>query len=98
MKVGSIDLIVCQEGSKNIPYFQVGRDEQINLDQPKKLIEKMRLSEGLINLEVEKDQQVQLTKEEEDQDDHLMIGGIGIFLPFAQEEAEIGVVEGATIE
>jgi hypothetical protein len=65
--------------------------------------EKMRLSVGLINSEVSWnqpgemtkqvisepnfDQQVQLTEEEEDQNDILMIGGIGVFLPCAQEEA-----------
>jgi hypothetical protein len=27
MKMGSVDLIVCQEGSRKIPYCQVGRDE-----------------------------------------------------------------------
>jgi hypothetical protein len=66
----------------------VGRDEQ------------MRPLVGLINLEVswnqpeelteqiDLDQQVQLT-EVKDQDGILMIGGIGIFLPFAQEEAEV---------
>jgi hypothetical protein len=43
------------------------------------------------------DQQVQLT-EVKDQDDILMIGGIGIFLPCAQEEAEICVADGATAE
>jgi hypothetical protein len=37
MKMGSVDLIVYQEGSGSIPYCQVGRDEQ------------MRLSVGLIN-------------------------------------------------
>jgi dsDNA-binding SOS-regulon protein len=41
---------------------------------------------------------VQLTEEEEDQDDILMIGGIGVFLPCAQEEAEIGVLDGAAAE
>jgi hypothetical protein len=40
IKMGSIDLIVCQGSNMEIPYFQVGRDEQ------------MRLSEGLINSEV----------------------------------------------
>jgi hypothetical protein len=74
----------------------VGRDEQ------------MRLSEGLINSEVslnqpeelteqmsselDLDQQMQLT-EEEDLRNLLMIGGIQIFLPFAQEEAEICVAD-----
>jgi hypothetical protein len=32
MKMGSVDLIVCQEGNKDIPYCQVGRDEQVNFD------------------------------------------------------------------
>jgi hypothetical protein len=96
MKMGSVDLIVCQEGSRDIPYFQVGRGEQVNLDQPEKLTEKMRLSEGLINSEMNLDQHVQLTKEE-DQDNILMIGGIGVFLPFAQEEAKIGVANAATV-
>jgi hypothetical protein len=31
MKMGSVDLIICQEGSEQIPYFQVGRDEQVSL-------------------------------------------------------------------
>jgi hypothetical protein len=46
MKMGLFDLIVFQEGSGSIPYCQVGRDEQ------------MRLSEGLINPEMNLDQQV----------------------------------------
>ena len=90
------DLMDCQEGSRKITIFQVGRDKQ------------MRLSEGLINLEVslnqpeeltkkmsselDLDQQMQLT-EEKDLRNLLMIGGIQIFLPFAQEEAEICIVD-----
>jgi hypothetical protein len=86
-KMGSVDSIDCQEGSRKIPIFQVGRDEQ------------MRLSEGLINSEVSLNQPEELT-EEEDLRSLLMIGGIQIFLPFAQEEAEICVadVEAATTE
>jgi hypothetical protein len=57
MKMGSVDLIVCQEGSGNIPYCQVGRDEQVNFDQPEELTEQMRLSEGLINSRDEFNQQ-----------------------------------------
>jgi hypothetical protein len=102
MKMGSVDLIVCQGRSRGIPYCQVGRDEQ------------MRISVGLINSEVswnqpgelteqvsskmDLDQQVQLTEEEEDHNDILMIGGIGVFLPCAQEEAKICVADGATTE
>jgi hypothetical protein len=97
MKMGSIDFMVCQEAAEDIPYCQVGRDEQMNLDQPEELTEQMRLSDSLINSEMERDQQMQLT-EEEDQNDILMIGGIGVFLPCAQEEAEMGVADGATAE
>ena len=64
MKMGSVDLIVCQESSRGIPYCQVGRDEQVSFDQPEELIEQMRLSEGLINSEMSLDQHVQLTEEE----------------------------------
>jgi hypothetical protein len=84
-EMGSVDSIDCQEGSRKIPIFQVGRDKQ------------MRLSEGLINSEVSLDQQMQLT-EEEDQRNLLMIGGIQIFLPFSQGEAEICVADAATTE
>jgi hypothetical protein len=64
------------------------------LDQLEELTEQMRLSEGLINSEMDLDQHVQLT-EEEDMRDLLMIGGIGVFLPFSQEEAEVCVADGA---
>jgi hypothetical protein len=73
------DLEDCQEGSGSILNCQVGRDEQ------------MRLSEGLINSEMKLDQQVQL-KAVEDQRNLLMIGGIEVFLPFSQEEAEQSTV------
>jgi hypothetical protein len=85
MKMGSIDLIVYRGSNGSIPYFQVGRDEQ------------MGLYESLINSEMDLDQQMQLT-EEKDQDNILMIGGIGVFLPFAQEEGDICVADVATIE
>jgi hypothetical protein len=85
MKMGSVDLIFCQEGSRSIPYCHVDRDEQMNLDQPGELIEQVNL-----------DQQVQLTEEEEDQNDILMIGGIQVFLPFSQEEVEICVAYGTS--
>jgi hypothetical protein len=93
MKMGSVDLIICHRSSGNIPYFQVGRDKQMNLDKPEELTEQMRLSDSLINSENNLDQQMQLT-EEEDQNDTMMIGGIGIFLPCAQEEAENRVENG----
>jgi hypothetical protein len=99
MKMGSVDLMICQGSSSgSIPYCQGGRDEQMNLDQPEELTEQRRLSDSLTNSEVNLDQQMQLTEEEEHQDDILMIGGIEVSLPFAQEEAEISVVDGATAE
>jgi hypothetical protein len=81
--MGSVDLIVCQEGSRKIPYFQVGRDKQV------------RLCESLMNSEVSLDQQMQLT-EEEDLRNLLMIGGIQIFLPHSPEEAKVCVADEAT--
>jgi hypothetical protein len=76
MKMGSVDLIVCQESRGSIPYFQVDRDEKMRLsvglmnsemswNQPEELTDQMRLSRGLINLEMNLDQQVQLTEEED---------------------------------
>jgi hypothetical protein len=77
----------------------VGRDEQMRLskglmnsevswNQPKELTEQ-------VSSKIDLDQHVQLT-EEEDLRDLLMIGGIQIFLPFSQEEAEVCVMDGAT--
>jgi hypothetical protein len=57
----------------------------------------MRLFEGLINSEVSLDQQVQLTREE-DQNSILMIGGIGIFLPLNPGEEKFCVVDDAAEE
>ena len=83
MKMGSFDLIIYQKGSEQIPYFQLGRDEQ------------MRLSDGLINSEMDLDQQMQMT-EEEDWRNLLMIGGIKVFLPLSQGEVEICVADATT--
>jgi hypothetical protein len=81
----------------------------------------MRLSKSLINSEMDLDQQIQLTEDEDscgfpshvNEDDGnlktftireddmrtlIMIGGIEIFLPLAQEEAEICVVDATTTE
>jgi hypothetical protein len=35
MKMGSVDLIVCQGSNREIPYCQVGRDEQVSWNQPR---------------------------------------------------------------
>jgi hypothetical protein len=90
MKMGSVDLIVCQESSGSIPYCQVGRDEKVSWNQPEELTEQM-------SSEMNLDQHVQLT-EEEDWRNILMIGGIEVFLPLAQEEVEIWVADVATAE
>jgi hypothetical protein len=90
MKMESVDLIICQEGSRDIPYCQVGRDEQVSFDQPEELIENM-------SSEMSLDQQVQLI-EEEDLRILMMIGGIEIFLPLSPEEAEIYVTDATTTE
>jgi hypothetical protein len=84
-EMGSVDLIDCQEGSRKIPYCQVGRDDQ------------MRLSKGLTNLEVRMSQQMQLT-EEQDLRNLQMIRKIQVFLPHSLWEAEICVTEVATAE
>jgi hypothetical protein len=85
-----VDSMECQEGSRSIPYCQVGRDEQMSWEKPEELIEQ-------VSLEMNLDQHVQLT-EEEDLRSLMMIGGIEIFLPLAQEEEEICVVGATTTE
>jgi hypothetical protein len=65
------------------------------LDQPEELTEADE-TVSLMNSE-NLDQQMQLT-EEEHQNDILMIGGISIFLPCAQEEAENCIAGAATAE
>jgi hypothetical protein len=57
----------------------------------------MRLFEGLINSEVSLDQQVHLTREE-DQKSILMIGGIRIFLPLNPGEEKFCVADDTTEE
>jgi hypothetical protein len=39
MKMGSVDLIICQGSGRSIPYFQVDRDELVNQIQPEELTE-----------------------------------------------------------
>jgi hypothetical protein len=38
-----VDSMDCQEGSRKIPYCQVGRDEKVSLNQPKEMTEKVSL-------------------------------------------------------
>jgi hypothetical protein len=87
MKMGLVDLMVCKESrSGSIPYGQMGRDDLRNKIQPGELTE---------HISSQEDQQMKLT-EEENQNDILMIGGIEIFLPFSQEEAENSVQNATT--
>jgi hypothetical protein len=86
MKMGSVDLKVCQEGSGSIPYFQMGRGELMSQNQPEEMTKKVS-SQG--------DQRMQLTKAE-DLRSRVNIGGIQIFLPFAPEEAENCVASATT--
>jgi hypothetical protein len=74
----------------------VGRDEQMNLDQPEELTEQERLSEGLINSRMNLNQQMQLTERRKIRMIFWWLGEFQVFLPFAQEEAENSVVDGAT--
>jgi hypothetical protein len=65
-------------------------NSEVSWDQPGGMIE-------LVSSKLNLDQQMQLT-EVKDQDDLLMIGGIGIFLPCAQEDAEKCVTDDAATE
>jgi hypothetical protein len=106
------DLEDCQEGRGNIEDCQEGRGSVLNCQVGRD--EQLRPSVGLNNSEmswnqpgelakqegskVNMDQQVQLIEVKEHQDDILMIGGIQLFLPSAQEEAKISVINVATAE
>jgi hypothetical protein len=77
------DLIDYHEGREEIPYFQVGKGNQ------------MRLSESLMNSEVSSDHREELM-EKEDQTHFLIIGGIEVFLPYSLVEAREDGVGAAT--
>jgi hypothetical protein len=79
-----VDSMDYQEDNRKIPYFQVGRDEQVSWNQPEELTEQM-------SSELDLDQQMQLI-EEENQNIILMIGGIETFLPLNPGEAKLCVV------
>jgi hypothetical protein len=101
-EMGSLeDLIDCQVGRAEIPYFQVGKGE------------KMRLPESLMNSGMSLDQREELTEkmssevssyqqgqliEKEDQKSILMIGGIKVFLPYSPVEASVCVANATTTE
>ena len=81
MEMGSIDLIDCHMGRREVPNFQVGRGKE------------MRLSESLRSSEVSSIQQGVLT--EEDQKSIMIIGGISIFLPISPAEASAHLEDAA---
>jgi hypothetical protein len=72
----------------------------VSLNQPEELTEEEDSYGSASHVNEDDDKLKTCTIREEDQRNLLMIGGIGIFLPFAQEEAEICVadVEAATTE
>jgi hypothetical protein len=96
MKMGSVDLIICQGSGGSIPYCQVGRDEQIRpsvgLSNSEVSWNQLRELTEQVGSRMNVDQQMQLT-EEEGQNDILMVGGIQVFLPSAQEGAENSVAD-----
>jgi hypothetical protein len=73
------DLIDYQEGREEIPYFQVGKGEQ------------MRLPKSLMNSGMSLGQLEELI--EKDQTHFLIIGGIEVFLPHSLVEAQAYVVD-----
>lgn len=66
-------------------------NSEVSQNQPEELTEQM-------SSEMSLDQHMHLTKEEEDQDNLIMIGGIEIFLPLSLEETEVCIVDAATAE
>jgi hypothetical protein len=70
----------------------------VSWNQPEELTEQMRLSDRSHKFRGEFRSADAADRREEDQDGILMIGGIGIFLPFAQEEAENCIADAATAE
>jgi hypothetical protein len=105
----SVDLIDCQEGRREIPYFQVGKGEERNsaessnqqgvLTGEREAKERPHSYEdscGVVDHVNEDDEKLNTSiTEEEDQRSVLIIGGIQIFLPTSQVEASIGVVDAA---
>jgi hypothetical protein len=80
----SIDFMSCQVGRGEIPYFQVGKGEE------------MGLCEGLMNSADSSDQQGVLT--EEDHRSVLIIGGIQIFLPNSPAETNTRVAHEEVVQ
>jgi hypothetical protein len=73
-----VDSMDCQEGSRDIPYCQVGRDEQVSFDQPEELTEQM--SSGSHKFSGFRSAGA-ADRGGRSEDNILMIGGIGVFLP-----------------
>jgi hypothetical protein len=96
-EMGSVDLIDCQVGSREFPNFQVGREKEMRLSESLRSSEVSSCQQGVlidgdscgfadhVNEDDEK-LNTSITKEE-DQRSILIIGGIKIFLPNSQVEA-----------
>jgi hypothetical protein len=91
---GSVDLIKCQVGRGDIPYFQVGKDEEMSSDEIscQRMLTNEEEAEGIphsygdsrgaVSHVNEDDEKLQTsTIEEKDQGRILIIGGVKIFLP-----------------
>jgi hypothetical protein len=102
---GSMDLVNCQVGRRDIPDFQVGKDEEMRSDESshQRMLIDEEEAEGIPHSEGylhgvasrvnEDDEKLQTsTIEEKDQGSILIIGGVEIFLPSGRGEASIDVV------
>jgi hypothetical protein len=103
---GSVDLINCQEGRRDIPYFQVGKGEEMRsaksshlgvLTDEEEAERRSRSREdshrimGRVNEDDEKLKT--FIVKERDQQTILIIGGVEIFLPSIQGESSIDVLD-----
>jgi hypothetical protein len=106
--MGSVDLIDCQVGRREIPNFQVGRGKEMRLSESLRSSEVSSCQQGVLIDEDscgfadhvnEYDEKLNtLTIQEEDQRSILIIGGIQIFLPNNPVEARECVADATTEE
>jgi hypothetical protein len=96
-EMGSVDLIDCLVGRREVPNFQVGREKEMRLSESLKSLEVVSGQQGVLIGEDscgfvdhvnEYDEKLNtFTIKEEDQRSILIIGGIKTFLPNSQVEA-----------
>jgi hypothetical protein len=100
---GSVDLVNCQVGRRDIPDFQAGKGEEMSSvesslqeeladDEVEKIPRSDEYSRETVSRGNEDDEKLKtFSMEEEDQRTILIIGGIGIFLPSDRGEARIDI-------